>query len=173
MNARMLLNLIALALLVTGWPAFASIDEADIEVLHTCQLGSMQLSKPVQVDCEGDLSVDENSTIITNGNALAIDVTGRLLLGTGLTITSFTDPYALVDADAGVVFINANNADGKLTINNYGQGAGFGGYVNLVFTATTENYEQTVNTGFSGEVSLVVGSQQLQLSGPEHSILRQ
>ena len=148
-----MLKQIALILLFTlALPAMAE------EIYETCTLdGSLELKRPTQIFCAGDMNVKDGAEIVTNGHGLQIVALGRMNFGTsdgvGLNITAKS-------LDAGKVFVFARTASGTLNIDNKAQN--FGADVEIEF-GSSFRYTQTVDAGRAAAVRTLINGQELQL----------
>lgn len=148
----MLKQIALIALMTLALPALGE------EIFETCTLdGSLELGRPTQIFCSGDMKVNDGAEIVTNGHGLQIVALGRMAFGSsdgvGLNIVARAK-------DAGKVFVYARTASGTLNIDNKAQN--LGGDVEIEF-GSSFRYNQTVDAGKAAAVRTVINGQELQL----------
>lgn len=137
----MILRILALALLFTGLNTAYAQDDVlpEIELVETCELTSQNLTKGLQIYCDGELTVKPGTVINTDGHFFQISTNGALNLNGTLTIDANGRPGTIL------IYVGLHMS-GQLKIKN-ADSEGYGEYVEITAGALAADYQQEIDNG--------------------------
>lgn len=137
----------------------AQAQENDTDLLTSCEITASQTFKrSTIVECDGDLRISAGVTLTMEEGSLYVLSAGQVSFGEGSRLVSMAK-------NPQIIRLLATTASGHLDITSSVN-------VEMEYTSTAGDYQQSVKTLYGAEVLTIVASRKLLLQGPEHNISR-